>query len=105
MAFTDAMVQSVWNKAHEEAGNDPAVWRKDDCGAWIGRAQYGDRRSQYGWEIDHIKAVANRGGDELSNLRPLQWENNACKQDDRLVCVVRASGIENVRVKGVAGGR
>jgi 5-methylcytosine-specific restriction endonuclease McrA len=38
--------------------------------------------STYGWEIDHIKPVAKRGGDEITNLQPLQWENNRRKGDD-----------------------
>jgi hypothetical protein len=34
----------------------------------------------------------------LSNLRPLQWENNVDKSDKkRLTCVVTAEGTDNVR--------
>ncbi len=35
-----------------------------------------------GWEIDHIKPVSESGTDDLSNLQPLQWENNRLKGDN-----------------------
>ena len=99
MSFTEDAIQEVWEKGTVVPNNDPKVWRKDQCGAWIDRNQYGNRNSQYGWEIDHIKPESEGGGDELSNLRPLQWENNASKQGGRLTCPVTASGKDNVRTK------
>ena len=94
MSFTNDEIQAVWNKASIDLNNDPNLWRKDQCGAWIGRDFYGNRDSQYGWEIDHINPI---GGDSLSNLRPLQWENNANKSDGRLMCPVVSNGVNNVR--------
>ena len=73
---------------------DKKRWRKDECGAWIGRREYADHQMQYGWEIDYISPG---GGDELSNLRPLQWENYVDKSDGSLKCNVTASDKENVR--------
>ena len=93
MAWTDETIQKVWEKGVVVQGNDPARWRKDQCGAWIGRAAYGDRDSIYGWEIDHISPG---GSDAIGNLRPLQWKNNADKSDGRLKCNVTASGNTNV---------
>lgn len=98
MTYSDDIVQKVWEKGIVVSNNDPDVWRKDQCKAWIGRRQYGNRESQDGWEIDHIKPEAEGGGDELSNLRPLQWQNNASKQAGRLKCVVTSSGTDNVPV-------
>ena len=33
MAFSDNTIQKVWAKGQVVSGYDPAVWRKDDCGA------------------------------------------------------------------------
>ena len=60
-------------------------------------SHYGNRQSEYGWEIDHIKPESKGGEDIVSNARPLQWENNASRQNGRLTCVVAADGIHNRR--------
>ncbi len=74
LSFSDAVVQKVWEKAKPQPGYGPERWRKDECGAWIARDQYGNHGSIYGWDVDHISPVSRGGGDEPSNLRPLQWE-------------------------------
>ena len=97
MTIAEVTVEQVWEKGKIVSNNDPNVWRKDECGAWINRNQYGNRNSDYGWEIYHIVPEADGGGDELSNLRPLQWENNASRQDGPLTCPVTASKTKNVK--------
>jgi hypothetical protein len=87
MSFPQEVIQAVWEKGKIVPGYNPNEWRKDECNAWIGRNQYGNRESKYGWEIDHIRPISAGGSDYLINLRPLQWENNCAKQDHRLVCV------------------
>ena len=98
MTFSEVDVQRVWEKASVAHGYRPERWRKDACGAWVARDQYGNRDDLYGWDIDHITPVSRGGGDELSNLRPLQWENNAARQAGRLDCVVTANGDRNVKI-------
>lgn len=93
--FDAATVQAVWNKAQIFHGTDPAIRRKDLCGAIIDRAAYGNTAENgTGWEVDHIKPVAKGGGDELSNLQPLHWKNNRAKGDSyppNNFCVVTAA--------------
>lgn len=93
MNFSDEMIQKVWEKGDIVGESYKDKWRKDECGAWISRGEYGNRSSIYGWEIDHI---SSDGGDGLSNLRPLQWKNNVTKSEGRLECPVTANGNTNV---------
>lgn len=95
MEWTHEQKSAVWNKATKVEGNDPNVFRKDECGAWIKWADHGNRNSQYGWEIDHITPESKGGSDNTNNLCPLQWQNNISKSDWRLVCTVTANGTNN----------
>jgi hypothetical protein len=93
MSWSEEMIEIVLGKGKVVKDNDPNVYRKDQCGALIRRNSYGNRDSQYGWEIDHISP----GGPNIpSNLRPLQWRNNVDKSSGRLKCRVTAKGNKNV---------
>jgi len=96
MSFSEEIIQKVWEKRSIVPGYNPNEWRKDECGAWISRKQHGNRNSDFGWETDHIKPESEGGGNELSNLRPLQWKNNSTKQAGRLTCPVKAESLKNV---------
>lgn len=94
--WTEEMIQKVWKKGQTVSGYDKDVYRKDQCTAWMQRDCYGNRNSSLGWEIDHISP----GGDDiLSNLRPLQWENNLDKSNGRLKCNIISDGESNVNKK------
>lgn len=96
--FTDSDILDVWKKAMTVNGVDPDAFRQDYAGAWIRYADYGNRKSQYGWEIDHLKPLS-QGGEELNtNYLPLQWQNNVRKGDNypRWATAVTADGQNNV---------
>jgi hypothetical protein len=96
--YSDEELSSIWAKGDPVSGYNSSEFRQDECTAWMKRDEYGNRNSKLGWEVDHITPVSNGGGENLSNLRPLQWENNVSKSDGKLVCAVKSDGNKNVDI-------
>ena len=97
--YSEAVIQSVWEKGIAISTHSPSNFRKDKCGAWMDWNKYGDRKSKLGWEIDHIIPDSQNGSDELDNFQPLQWENNVEKGDSQVLkCAVKSNGNQNVNI-------
>lgn len=94
--FDERTINAVWNRARIVPGANPNYRRMDACGAFIDRLQYGQTiHHGTGWEIDHILPISRGGSDDLSNLQPLQWQNNREKGDQYPIvpssyCAVKA---------------
>lgn len=109
MNFNDQQILKVWNKAMTVDGYDPAKYRKDACGAWIVWDKYGVQDNIYAWQIDHIvpqslleeKGVNQTLIDDIENLRPLQYQNNASKGDDypSYTAAVTSDGNKNINLE------
>ncbi len=90
------VLDRVWALAQSVAGNDPALWRKDEHGAWMHRMEYGNRHSQFGWEIADCGSFIRRVG--VSSLRAMQWQNYLdWMVANRHVAAVTADGLSNTR--------
>lgn len=90
------VVDRVWQYAQVIPGNDPAVWRKDEFGAWIHRADRGNRHSEFGWEIAECGYRMRAAG--VAALRPMQWQNYLdFMVADRMRSSVMADGLRNAR--------
>ncbi|MBO5613514.1 MAG: HNH endonuclease [Prevotella sp.] len=100
--MTEENINSAWERATKVDNFDSNQFRKDACGAWIIRSHYGQRDSVYGWEVDHVYPQSMGGGDDMENLRAMQWENNMSKGDDYpdYKAVVQSEGNKNVRKEG-----
>ena len=98
MSFSQEKIDLIWEKGITIPGYDKSRFRKDCCGAWIIKKEYGNRNSDFGWEIDHIYPQNLGGGDDDLNLRPMQWQNNDSKKDDypAYFSVIRAQGVNNI---------
>ncbi len=68
----------VWQKGVVIPGYDPARWRRDIYGNALSFTAYGDRNSDYGWEICPI---ASRGTHAIADLRPFHFRRDT--QHDR----------------------
>ncbi len=87
MAFSDEMIQAVWEKGRVLADLDPTEWRQDQCGAWIYRNHYNNVNSEFGWQI---RNVVPGGGNELDNLQPFHWNNTFDLENAQPQCRVTA---------------
>ena len=72
---------AVWSKGRPIPDYDAAIWRRDMCNRYMRYTGHGDRSSDSGWEIDHIRPTSLGGADTPDNLQPLNWRNNSPKGD------------------------
>ncbi len=77
---SEELIDKVWDKADEIRGKNPDLYRKDAYGNPIFRHSYG-KNTEMGWQIDHIKAVAQGGSDNMRNLQALKSSINQSKGD------------------------
>ncbi|MFV1996100.1 MAG: hypothetical protein ACC661_11750 [Verrucomicrobiales bacterium] len=93
--YDKAVVDRIWNFAQRIPGNDIELWRKDEFGAWLYKLDYGNRESQFGWEICDFGMGRRSAG--IAALRPLQWQNYLDQFAGRRESRIAADGLRNTR--------
>ena len=87
--WTEEAKRLIWNKAPLMNPSSSDSLRLDSCNALMDWYDYGNRDSDYGWEIDHVipekilqeNNVPQELIDHIDNLRPMHWRNNIKKGD------------------------
>jgi len=77
-------ISLLWNRLRYVPYTDPDIERLDPMDRRIRLNEYGNRRSAFGFEIDHILPQSCGGGHNIENLQLLHWELNK-KYGNRLV--------------------
>ena len=81
-SFHKDTIQEVWKKRGKPHPWGSG-WGYDAYGNSIKYEDYGNSKSQWGWDIDHSKPLANGGTDHLNNLQPLKcYDNRVVKSDN-----------------------
>lgn len=70
--FNHTDMGDVWASVGECAGREKCI---DPWGREIHRNEYG-KKTEFGWNIDHVRPISYGGSNELENLQPLHWKTN-----------------------------
>lgn len=76
--YSKEKLDSIWEKGKIVESQDSSIHRQDFAGAWMEKSRYGQEHP-FGWEVDHKIPESKGGTNDISNLQPVQWENNRAK--------------------------
>ena len=77
--WSQNQIEQVWKKGIKIPHFSPDCWKIDIGGVFIKYSEFGNKNSEFGWEIDPIISVSNGGNDNIENLQPLNWINKLVK--------------------------
>ena len=87
MEFRTDIIDRVWETGRATDDQDPTVWRKDECGAWINYEHYGSEESEFGWRILNVSVASSS---EPGKMRLFHRENDFNRNTGLAVCHIRA---------------
>jgi hypothetical protein len=102
VSYDSDTINRVWEKARIIKGYNPQQFRKDICGAWICKDDYGKHdKLSLGWEIASFNPFKTESS--VSTMRtyllPMQWENYEKRGNDfpDVHCCVDSSHFEELK--------
>lgn len=76
MTMLEDLKRAAWSRTNPvDAAAKGWEFRKDCLGNLVRYADYGNRHSPFGWELDYI------GSEAVENLRVLHWRTAASRRD------------------------
>ena len=81
MTMLEDLKRAAWSRTSPVSGQQLNAWefRKDCLGNVVRYADYGNRHSPFGWELDTISR--NVGLTDPDNLQALHWKTVAAKSE------------------------
>jgi hypothetical protein len=80
MTHLEDLKRAAWSRTSPVGGHTNAwEFRKDRLGNMVRWADYGNRKSPFGWELDFIEPKAVGGSTEPDNLQALHWRATAAR--------------------------
>ena len=83
MTLLEDLKRACWARTSPVSGQ-PNAWefRKDAFGNLVRYADFGNRHSPFGWEMDYIVPRSLGGSSDADNLQALHWKANAARMDN-----------------------
>ena len=82
MAMLEDLKRAAWAHTSPVAGQlNSWEFRKDCLGNLVRYADFGNRHSPFGWELDYIVARALGGSTDPENLQALHWKATAARSE------------------------
>ena len=81
------LIDAVWQHGRVMPEADAAIWRQDECGAWMRREHFGREDSEFGWKMEKVSTAAS---DTPDSLRPFNVRNRYDIGTGRAQCRTRA---------------
>lgn len=83
MALLEDLKRAAWART-SPVGEHANAWefRKDPLGNLVRYADYGNRKSPFGWELDHIVPRLPEGTADTENLQALHWRATAARSEN-----------------------
>jgi hypothetical protein len=83
MTMLEDLKRAAWARTNPVTGRQLTSWefRKDSLGNLVRYADFGNRHSPFGWELDYILSRALGGSTDPDNLQALHWKANAARSE------------------------
>ena len=83
MTLLEDLKRAAWSRTSPVGGHTNAwEFRKDRLGNMVRWADYGNRKSPFGWELDYIEPKAVGASSDPDNLQALHWRANAARSSN-----------------------